>query len=573
MYWQKTIVFLFGILFLSCARIVMPSGGPADTTPPKVKISTPVNYSTHFEADKISILFDEYIVLKDFNQEFVSSPLFKDKPQKVLKGKSIILKFDKDSLEPNTTYTLNFGNSIAGFRAGNVLEQFQYVFSTGDIIDSLHISGHLYWAEDLSPKEKIWVLLYKNFNDSILRTQRPDFVAKTDKDGFFSINNIAEGEYYITALKDINSNYIFDLPNEQIAFLDSTFSLSVEENEETDSLKLDSNSTAKPYRIFPEQIDLFLFEEEFSNQYLSEYTRNGDYEFNLIFNEPYDTNLTLRIDQSDDKQWIVEPSLNKDTFNIWLIDTNLAKRDTLTLFLDYYKTNDSTHVLSFYKDTLVFQRKAQEKTNDRILDLKSNISEKHSFDFYKTPYIRSTFPLRSVDLSKIKFYKKIDTTFTLVNTVLSPDSLNARQYNIDYPLEENTEYKIYIEPKAFTDYRTFSNDTIEHVFKTTSTERYTEIILKVQGVQQDLIVQLLDNKNNCLRESFLKTDSALTFKYLKPINYKLKIIEDTNSNKQWDTGNYNEKRQAEKVYFYTEPISTKANWSHDITWDLSKPNN
>lgn len=633
MRWQRVILLIFIALSLSCARVVMPPGGPDDKTSPEVQGNTPENFSTQFYSDKVVIDFDEYIILKDFSQEFVSSPLFNEKPEKILKGKSLVLKFDKDSLSPNTTYTLDFGNSIVDFRAGNVLSQYQYVFSTGDVIDSLHISGYIYWAEDLLPQEQVWVLLYKNFNDSILKTQRPDFIAKTDIDGYFSINNIAEGTYGIAALKDINNNYMFDLPNEQIAFLDSTFVLSIEEencgNElhYTDSVELqtdslhneidslmhlldsallpkdtihhhvedsseihpsDSADVHKHYHVHPEQIDLFLFEEAFSNQYLSEYKRQSDYLLSLVFSERQDSVININIKDGQEGQWIVEPSVNKDTFNIWLIDTALANSDSLKLFLEYYRT-DTTQTLVFGKDTLAFNRKAKivktkkksRKKKDeepdtlivkkKYLDISANFIKQNPFDFFKTPSIVSSFPLDSVDVSKIEFYQKIDTTFTLVDVQISKDSLRPRQYNIEQVLEENTEYKVYISPDAFVDYRTFGNDTIEQIFRTTKSDKYTEILLEVRGVDdRQVIIQLLNTADKLIEECVLTTDSNLIFTYLKVEKYKLKMIDDSSRNGKWDTGDYELKLQPETIMFYEEEIPTKANWSHELVWDLKE---
>jgi len=596
------IIVVLVVLSLSCARVVMPPGGPEDKTPPKVLESSPENFSTQFYSDKVVINFDEYIVLKDFNSEFVSSPVFNEKPDKILRGKSLVLKFDKDSLVPNTTYTLDFGNSIIDYRRGNILEHFQYVFSTGESIDSLHISGHLVLAEDLKPQEKVWILLYKNFNDSVLRTQRPDFIAKTDVDGYFSINNIAAGTYTMAALKDINSNYLFDLPNEQIAFLDSSFVLSIAKAQldsnklslDTFQLSIDSLQNSEQedtlnnrpsFNVSPTAIDLFLFEEDFSNLYLSEYKREHKHLLSLAFSEPYDSTLNISIENTQEKQWLVEPNSLKDTFKIWLIDTALAHRDSIEMIIEYYRT-DSTQSLVLGKDTLAFNtkkrlrprvRKPKLKEQDSIvvpkkyLKLKANFIEQNPFDFYKTLSITSSFPLDSVDISKIEFYEKVDTTYILTEVLIEKDSLKPRQYNIKQTLKEDTDYKVFVAPDAFVDYRHYGNDTLLQMFKTTKLAKYTEIQLKVSGIgEHQVIIQLINASDNILEERVLQSDSALVFSFLKPGNYKFKMIVDTNGNEKWDTGNYDLRIQPEKILFYPEAIPTKANWSHEIVWDLKK---
>ncbi len=605
---SKFILLILIALSISCARVVMPPGGPADTAPPQIKESFPTNYSTQFYSDKIVINFDEYVVLKSFNEEFVSSPLFNEKPDKVLKGKSLVLKFDKDSLRPNTTYTLDFGNSIVDFHAGNILRDFQYVFSTGELIDSLKISGHLLAAENLKPEEKVWVMLYKDFNDSIFRTQKPDFIAKTDKDGFYSINNIAAGTYSMFALKDINNNFIFDLPNEQIAFLDSVFILTIKEEitdslvnkkdtliviNQTDTTVFASNSIltdtiiAKPKSIIsPDHIDLFLFEEEFVNSYLSDFSRPKRYLLNLIFSNPQDSLLTFNIDGANNDEWIIEPNLVKDTFNIWLIDTVLSNQDSIIMFVDYLKT-DSTQSLIQTRDTLAFnfknklkfktkkQLKADKKDSLKInkvyLSMSANFQKQNPLAFFKKPTLTFGFPLDSVDYSKIFFYQKVDTIFIPQKIVLTKDAINDRKYLIDQVLKEGSEYKVFIEPNAFVDYRGLYNDTLEQVFKTTKLEKYTEILLNIKGVDSNqVIIQLFSASEKMVAEQIVNSDTKLTFEHLTPGKYKIKLIEDSNRNGQWDTGNYQLLRQAEEVRYYKDIIETKPNWSHDIVWNLKE---
>jgi uncharacterized protein (DUF2141 family) len=655
------ILFIFGVLALSCARIVMPPGGPDDKSAPVIQKMSPEDRSTQFYSDKVQIDFDEYVVLKNFNQEFVSSPLFKEKPEKILRGKSLILKFDKDSLEPNTTYTLDFGNSIVDFRAGNILPNYQYVFSTGDVVDSLSISGHVFWAEDLSPQEQIWVLLYKNYTDTTLATTRPDFVAKTDKDGHFSINNIAAGTYGMAALKDINNNYIYDLPNEQIAFLDTVFELelhlghdehnchnhdldsimdplsfldsldtdttfiindtlvqlesdsviltdsvlvSVDSsivNSDTllviddslslstdttlvvnDSLITDSLDTKIHYHTSPNHIDLFLFEEYNQNIYLSEDSRPNPHLINLVFSESTDSIVAFEFLAIDSANVLVEASLNKDTFDIWLLDTLLSKNDTLEMYVGYNKT-DSMQNLQWSWDTLVLKnppkkeiKPKKKKDNDTLpepkvyLEIEATAKAKQSIDFYKQLRIKSPFPIEILDTAKIHLYEQIDSNFTPLAFSIARDSIKIREYVLDYQFEAEKDYRIELEPEAFIDYRNLSNDTLDIDFKTKALDVYTEILLHVSGTDSSqVIVELFDSKSKKLKTEIINHDQQLKFSYLKPGDYTCKAILDINNNGKWDTGDYELKIQAEKVTYYSEPISTKANWTHEIQWQLN----
>ena len=190
--------------------------------------------------------------------------------------------------------------------------------------------------------------------------------------------------------------------------------------------------------------------------------------------------------------------------------------------------------------------------------------------FLKKPIINVSFPLDSFDLSKIFFYKKVDTTFIVQDVNIFKDSLNNRQFIIDSELKQETEYKILIEPKAFVDYRNWANDTLEHTFKTTSLEMYTEINLILENIPDQVIVQLFDKDDHRIQENIISTDSTLIYTNLSPGDYKAKLIIDKNKNSKWDTGKYDLKIQPEEIINYPEKMPTKAGWIHEFIWDLGK---
>lgn len=612
MYWQKFILFILIALSLSCARVVRPTGGLVDKEAPIIKSSTPKNFSTRYNSNKVVINFDEFVVLKDFNQQFVSSPLLNNKLDKTLRGKSLVLKFDKDSLQENTTYTLDFGSSLIDYHAGNEIKNFQYVFSTGEYIDSLFISGKVMLAEDLTEQEQIWVLLYKNVNDSTLKTRKPDFIAKTDKEGNYSINNIAGGSYGIFALKDINNNYIFDLPNEQIAFLDSLFIVEIEEHEiefipdtlinkiqdfvnleqhhdtiHTDSTsQLDSlNKNHIHYKVYPEYIDLFLFEETFKNNYLLDYSRPKAYLLNFAFSESQDSNVLFSILDLPSVNWIIEPNISKDTFNIWLLDSAVSNMDSLTLVLDYYKSDSTLNLVSatdslalnFIKKEIYKTRKEKKKERrdssiilKDYLGIKPNFRPAYTEEYYKPLKFKFDFPVLSVDKNKFTLFQKVDTTYNKVSSVLIKDSTSSLQYNLNYQFEEDSEYKILIEPECFKDYRGLFNDTLELEFKTTKADSYSDISIDITGIEKQVIVQLIDGNEKLVKEQILNENKIIKFIHLKPGKYNIKLIKDNNSNQIWDTGNYSKKIQPETVIYYKEEITTKANWTNELKWDLKQ---
>lgn len=616
MFFRKFTIFILLALSLSCARVVRPTGGPADKEAPIIESSTPENFSTRYNSNKIVINFDEFIILKDFNQQFVSSPILNKTPEKTLRGKSLILKLDKDSLLENTTYTLDFGNSLVDYHAGNEIKNYQYVFSTGDYIDSLYISGKVFLAKDLIEQEQIWVLLYKNINDSILKNTKPDFIAKTDKEGNYSINNIGGGSYGIFALKDINNNYIFDLPNEQIAFLDSLFIIEIEENIvaiipdsliesledsihlpenqdinfnlQTDSLEsLDSLNEYHHvhYKVYPEYIDLYLFEEAFKNNYLLDFTRPKAHLLSFAFSESQDSSVTFSLQNLPDKNWIIEPNIKKDTFNIWLLDSAISNLDSLTIILNYYKS-DSTLTLVSATDSLpmnftkkeVFKSRKEKKRAEKdsslikidYLSLSANFRPSYTEDYYKTLNFKFGFPVFSVDKDKITLFQKVDTTYKKVSFSVSKDSTSSLLYSIDYQFEEDSEYKIFVEPGSIIDYRGLFNDTLDLQFKTTKVDSYSEISIDITGIEKQVIIQLVDGNEKLLYQEILIENKKVNFIHLKPGKYNIKLIKDSNFNGIWDTGNYLKKIQPETVIYYKENITTKANWTNELEWNLKQ---
>ncbi len=556
-------LFVLSLLVVSCARYATLGGGQEDISEPINKSCVPENYSTQMNAGKVVINFDEYVVLKNFNQEFIASPIFSEKPQKIIRGKSIVLKFNLDSLKANTTYTLSFGNSIVDYRAGNVLQNYQYVFSTGEHIDSLSISGHLYMAEDLTPQKQVYILLYKDAGEYPLKNRKPDFVGKTDESGFFSINHIPAGKYTICALNDVNSNYKFDLPNEQIAFLDSSFILKTIAVQDT----LNDSINVQAYKTVPESIDLYLFEEYYQNVYLSDYKRIDDYFLQLYYSEKLDSGIQVRF-KDFEGQFMIEPNLSKDTFNIWITDTNFCKKDTLEMYLSHYKT-DSLGVLSKFTDSLVFKGKTQKVSKkDTLLNIKTNLS-KGTFDFYKQIRLKTAFPIQSIDTSKIQLYEKDGDSKKTITFDLQQDTVSIRKFSLLCELKEATDYQLQIAANTFVDYRGLGNDTLEFDFKTTDHASYGDIILNIKGLKEtQKIIQLLDNGGKVLQTKFVNGQKSIHFEHLTVATYRIKLIEDQNANGKWDSGNYEEQRQAEKVLFFPRTIETKQNWTLELDWDL-----
>jgi hypothetical protein len=522
--------FFLAILLVSCAQIRPLTGGEKDVEPPKEIESLPINGATNFVEQTIEIRFDEYIKLTNVTRQLIVSPLMETPPEVLVKGKRLVIKL-KAALTEHTTYSLNFGNAITDITENNVFPNYKYVFSTGALIDSLSYSGMVVNAFDLSPKESVYVLLYDQLEDSIPLKEKPRYVALTDKDGRYSLTNIAQGTYKLFAIKDINNNYLFDLPNEEIAF-------------KNEPLFIDSSSTKNI---------IHLFEEENKVQFLAKAENKVFGRIDLQFNLPTQNLSVQPLGYSFKKQWYLE---EKNT------------------------TGDSATLWLMVKD--VFENLAIEvKDGDVIIDT-ANVKIMQSKQFKDTTLIVSTNAKGSFDLNKkmrIKLARPF-AKFTKEGIALYEDSvliatpmiqeINLNQLEIVADFKANTEYELLILPGTFEDILGLKNDTVYSKFKTKKETAYGLINLTITpNFSARYIVQLYQ-KNKLIRETSLENDALVTYAYLLPGTYELKLIIDNDANQKWSTGNYLKGVQPEKVIFYEKALKIKANWDNDIRWILNE---
>jgi len=578
---NKKIIFpLLIVIILSgnyCANIVPPAGGPKDTIPPKVTKSYPENYSIRFKGQKIEISFDEFIQLKDVNNKLLVSPPFINNPEIKLKGKSLIIDL-KNELHKNTTYTLNFGNAIVDNNESNVLDNFEFVFSTGDEIDSLSISGKVFNAFDLKPEEGVLVMLYENLNDSAPYLEFPNFVGKTNKNGQFLTNNIRNDTFRIFVLKDENRNYIYDLTNEAIAFSDSFVFFEAKKSVTADTISLDSIVKQKDGNFIRKDIELFLFKEDDKKQYLANYERDKR-KLTFIFNIPLiDSLFILPLNFTPSDSWyIIENYLFNDTISYWITDSLISNQETLSLELNFY-TTDSLDNKKLISDTInlryIFEQPSEKKRTQveetEKLNIKSNIKKGSIFDLGKNISIECSHPISSYDISKIKLFQIQDSLEIAREFSFYKDSFQLRKFHFYNPWDENTSYKLFIEPNAFRDIFDLTNDTLIVYFKTQKSGHYGSIILTLSNIDSNVIVQLLDEEEKVLKEKAANNEQAINFSYLKPRKYKLKLVFDSNSNSKWDNGNYLLKIQPEKVIYYGKEINVRSNWDSEVNWDIEE---
>lgn len=522
------IFILFPLLLCSCAQIVPLSGGEKDVLPPQEVSSLPVNGAVNFTEETIVITFNEYIRLQNLSSQLIISPLMDEAPDITVRGKKVVIKMQGELL-PNTTYSINFGSAISDITEGNTIPNFKYVFSTGSHLDSLSYTGYVADAFTLAEKEKVYVLLYDQLNDSIPMNGLPRYISITDKKGNYSITNIAEGKYKLFALADINSNYMYDLPNEEIAF-------------KQELVRIDSSSNNNI---------LYLFNEENDIQYLvkaaNETYGKIDFEFNLPTKKLIITpNVQLK------KQWFLEEKNEAgDSITHWLKDVDELKEITY-VFYDGGEVIDTSEVSIIPREDL----------KDTTLILSDNITP--NFDLNRNIQLTAVRPVTN-------FYK--DSIVLLEDSVAVPFKFSNtdkvfRKFQIEYDFIEDKNYVLKIPPATLTDHYGLKNDTIVKKFRTKKEADYGNIYLTMTpDFPESYIVELYSGKKMVSRK-FHQGTQVINYKYLSPGDYFLKLIVDNNNNQKWDTGDYLNHVQPEKVVLYKKEIKIRANWDNEITWKV-----
>lgn len=593
------LVVFAGLFFAGCAKIVAPTGGPKDEQHPLIVEIHPASYTTNFEADKVKITFDEFIQLKDLNQNLIVSPLLEEKPIIQVKGKTLEIEFEQE-LEDSTTYNIYFGNSVQDYNEGNPIENFQYVLSTGTYIDSMSVHGQVLNSFNLIPEEGVHVMLYNTMEDSLPFKQIPNYISKTNEEGFFRINNIRIDEYKLFCIRDLNKNYLFDMPEEEIAFIDSIikFELITETiidtvylneipdqeliNVQDSSNRVIDTIISRPYThyVIPE-FTLMLFEENRAVQYLVNSKREQKQKIEIMFNKAIkDSVLFFLADTVVENDWYIkESSANNDTVFYWLTDSILYNKETLLCAVSY-QMEDSNLVYNWNADTLnlkYFEPKKKKKEEESVSTAKFSSTVRNNGALDLNRNIKFTFekPLVNIDKSKIDLYTIADSVESAIDFELKQDSCKLRNYELTSNWGEDSTYRLEIYPGAFTDISESTNDTSIIEFKTRKLDYYGKILANITGIDSSfqIITQVLisgKDKEKIVRERIVKADQLTEFEYIHPKEYIFKVIIDKNFNGKWDEGNYLEHILPEEVLYYEKEINVKANWDIEIDFNIKK---
>lgn len=568
------------LLFYSCANVASPNGGPYDETPPKVVGSLPVHNQTNFKGSKIQIEFDELIQIDRPTENVIVTPPQMAMPVIRANGRKIDIEL-KDTLKKNTTYTIDFTNSVSDNNEKNVLENFTFAFSTGDVIDTLEVSGILLNAQNLEPMAGVIVGLHDNLEDSAFVKTPFLRTTKTNDRGRFTIRNIAEGNYRVYGLNDVNRDFKFDQPGEDIAFLDSVFTPVFEfsSRQDTlwkDSLTVDTIMTVPFTRFMPDDIRLFLFKEDFTRQYLQKTERPMEHLGVLTFNAPLDTvplPVPLDFTPTDSSWFFVQTQNNLSMINYWITDPALLMRDTLSFELTYPKS-DSLNVLQAQTDTLQFVMRRRPNEKKKPKDEKEetpfmgmNIYAPTTMDVYDTLHVEFSEPV--IDLNKDWFMldQKVDTLWVPVEFDHFPDSTNALAFFISRKWNYGEEFRLDVDSGAIKSIYGKWNDAFSATFKIKKEEDYGNLFIYIEGIDAPAFVELINNNDAPVRQAVVEDGGAL-FMNLKPDKYYARLIVDVNENGKWDTGNFANGIQPEEVYYYPKQFNVMQNWDLEETWDV-----
>lgn len=549
---MKRTALIFAALFLlaGCAKISSPTGGPRDTTPPKVVKMIPEDQTVRFHEKQIRIYFDEFVTLNNPTSNVLISPPLSETPQYTLNGKSLIIKF-KDTLRANTTYNMVFSDCIRDYHENIPLSYLHYSFSTGDSLDDFMIRGNILDAKSLAPSKDFYVLLYKNTADSMPLTTRPDFVTKTLDDGSFLFQNITEGSYKIFALKDINTDLLYNLPNEEIAFQEETVT----------AYQALPDSASDSLKATLPLLTLFSFTATDTVQKLQRYENptSGIYVF------PYKiaVNQFSATPADNALEYFERFNETRDTIT-WYLKSPIS--DTTTYYFDADNHLDTVRLTPYHeKQTSGRGRSSQTK--------KFNVTFLNAGEYHKPLMLKFPYPIRPTDTFSVYVYSQQQSVKdTAVYRFAVPDSF-VIQLPLPMQYMEKKSYTVMIPDSVFFGYNGLTNDTLKTQFSAKSVKDYGTLIMSYELPDdgKPYIVTLW--KGDCkIQEDRLTSSSTITYSFLNPDTYQIHAFCDENDNGIWDTGDYSSKQQPEKVFVFPKSISIRAYWDLEETFKIGSSN-
>ena len=601
---RTLILLLFGGAFFSrCANIMTPDGGPKDTLPPVIVKIEPGNFATNFKAKKIYIEFNEFVQIKDQNKEMFTSPAMKKLPLLTTRGKGIVITI-RDTLKENTTYAIDLGSAIQDNNESNPLNAMRYVFSTGDKVDSMMCSGYTadsYKADSVS-RTFIWFYIADSLPstpgyDSTIFNRKPDVIARAQNNGIFIAQNLKPVNYRIYAIGDKNDNQLYEPGTDMVGLLDTVYNPAKMPEFAIwfDSLRMYPSAEPQLYfRMFTDKA--------FVNQRLVDAQRPEQKKAILYFNADYPRIDSLLFDNIPSDKVMIDPQTNgRDTVALWFNVPAEQLPDTIKGKIVYYR-HDSLRQFSKTREPLklawrLVETKEQEKERERIE--KEKAKAKAEGREYKDPNYKNPFKLNISAGKEINPEKGFDITFgspavkldstaieiavvdekknkTPIKWHLKRDSMNMCRWHVVANWKENTNYQLYIPKKSITDVMGYENDSTVVAFATYDPEKFATVSLNVTGVgKKQYILLLTDSSGKTLQEIKGVKSGKYRFNFVSPGEIRLRVIEDTNGNGQWDSGDVISGLQPERAEPYfndrgEEIFTTRMNWDFEINIDMQK---
>lgn len=595
------------VLTAACASIGNPDGGRFDETPPRVVGSSPADGAVNVSKRKVQILFDEYVKLEKASEKVVISPPQIEPANVRADGKRVKVDF-YDSLRANTTYTIDFSDAIEDNNEGNPMGQYTFSFSTGDVIDTMQVSGRVLNAADLEPIKGIMVGLYpadSTWNDTLFRTRPFLRVSRTNGEGRFTIKGVKDGAYRVRALEDKDGDFVFSQKNERVAFDTTVYVTGSFPDVRMDTVWRDSlwydSIRVVPYTHYtPDDVLLLAFLEDGQERHLLKTVYPEPTSFTFYFTAPSDSTPRIKGLNFDERCLVADASLKNDTVTFWVTDTALIHRqDTLSMILSYMET-DTLGQLVVTNDTLDLSPKttyakiaaerskqieAWEKDRER-----RQKKAKKPLPYEENPYERTWLeagfkpsgslapnqnvrylakePILEVDTTKIHFYVKKDTDWLPAPFLFMPEERSAKSYMLYAEWEPGQKYRFVMDTAAVVSVLEHESKSVRQEFHVRAVEEYGSIFIHVISPDTGVVVQLLSKNDKVEAQQRTDKDGNADFFFMKPGEYYMRCYVDANGNGQWDTGDYASGLQPERVYYFGKPLPLKAQWDLRQDWDI-----
>ena len=599
-YLRTLLIIVFALIIVACASIGRPEGGPRDEMPPVFISSSPQVGATNFSGDKITIIFDENVQIKDVMDKVVISPAQKSMPAISAQGKRVTVEF-KDTMLPNTTYTIDFSDAISDLNESNALDGFATDFATGDQLDSLRISGMVFEARNLEPAQGMLVGIYSNLSDTAITTLPFERIAKTNQYGQFTIRNLKPGNYRIFAINDVNRDLHWDR-SEDVAFFDTILTPSTKPTEIFDTLSAVDGSDSivcSPATMFlPNDILLSWFNEGYQAQYLKDYKRTDRQRITFNFAAPSDTLpiITILNKEFEGKQLdqlaLLNTGATRDTLEYWIKDTTLLALDTLNVAATYLRT-DTLQELSWGTDTLKMvlktekkkekkEKKKKKKDNEEEDSLASdsiklpeltflsfNPASGNPLHIYAPLVFNASQPIDTILTEGVHLEIKNDTLWEALPTPELQLSVPTKllSYKMEHQWIPGATYRISIDSAAIIGIYNEWNRPIKQEFSVKKEEDYATLFFDIANAPEGLIVELLSSSDEPVRTAKV-VDGLAEIPYVDPGEFYARAYIDANGNAKYDTGKLLENIQPEEVFYFNKKIKVKQNWDIEQSWDI-----